>query len=144
MLSHKIRTYQGHILRLRSSPLTSYGTCSLSVLLFGASLLIIQYNIFQAFTPRFISSLRCSMLSLRNSQQLEDFRHTVSRMKRTNLRILGSKDSRHIIFLPIHHPLKYISARKYLERGELRVVIVCPGNHQPAVIFSAVIFDVYI
>ena len=80
-LSRKVETISSPkimgALRFRHSPYK----WSLNVLLFGASLLIVQYLTFQTFASRLISSVCCSVKSLRKSQQFKEFTYSIAAIR---------------------------------------------------------------
>ena len=50
---------------------------------FNLALIQLIFSVFTTITLRYISFLRCGLIVFMNFQQLENFRHIVSNMKRT-------------------------------------------------------------
>jgi len=81
---------------------------------------------------------------IESSQQLEDFRHIVTYMKRINLRILTLFYSPHFHLLTLVHPLKFISTRKNRPCWKVIIIQTCSRNHKPSIPYTLFIFDITI
>lgn len=73
---------------------------------------------------------------IESSQQLEDFRHIVTYMKRIDLRILTSAYSPHFILPTFKYPLVFIITWKYRPCWKVIIMSICFCNYQPLFPYS--------